>query len=62
MIFISVCDELFYGENCSVPCGNCLKNEQCHHLNGTCFNGCMSGFMGSECIEGSNFNGVASEI
>nr|XP_034321234.1 multiple epidermal growth factor-like domains protein 10 isoform X2 [Crassostrea gigas] len=48
----TICDNHFYGEwKCSVPCGKCLKNEQCHHLNGTCFNGCMSGFMGSKCIE-----------
>lgn len=46
------CDSHFYGENCSMPCGNCLESEQCQHINGTCMNGCASGYQGPTCKEG----------
>lgn len=40
-----------YGENCGIACGNCLAKEQCHHINGTCMNGCDRGYQGSKCTE-----------
>lgn len=43
-IFFSACDGGMHGEKCSIPCGNCLASEQCHHINGTCINGCVSGY------------------
>lgn len=45
-----------YGENCSISCGHCLTREQCHHINGTCMNGCDSGYQGSSCTEGNVLN------
>lgn len=53
---IQACASGMYGQNCSVPCGNCLPLEQCHHINGTCMNGCASGYKGSRCTEGENNN------
>lgn len=43
-----------YGENCGIACGNCLAKEQCHHINGTCMNGCDRGYQGSKCTEGDH--------
>lgn len=48
------CDSHFYGENCSTPCGNCLESKQCQHTNGTCMNGCASGYQGLTCKEGND--------
>lgn len=53
---VKACASGMYGQNCSVPCENCLKLEQCHHINGTCMNGCASGYKGSRCTEGENMN------
>lgn len=46
------CGGNMYGVNCSEKCGTCLEFEQCHHLNGTCMEGCDRGFHGSYCTEG----------
>lgn len=43
-----------HGENCGIACGNCLAKEQCHHINGTCMNGCDRGYQGSKCTEGDH--------
>lgn len=45
-----------YGENCGEECGNCLHSVQCNHINGTCMDGCDSGFQGSKCTEGNYWN------
>lgn len=42
-----------YGKNCSLSCGHCFKLEQCHNINGTCMNGCDSGYNGFNCTEGN---------
>lgn len=41
-----------YGENCSKSCGNCKNSQQCHHIDGTCMNGCENGYQGSKCHKG----------
>lgn len=38
-------------KNCSIICGYCHESEQCHHINGTCINGCASGYQGAKCTE-----------
>lgn len=48
------CNNKGYGEKCSTPCGNCLGLAQCHHLNGTCTDGCNPGYQGSACNDGRN--------
>lgn len=40
-----------FGQNCSYLCGNCLEMEQCHHINGTCLNGCVENYNGSYCTQ-----------
>lgn len=54
--WLSDCTNHMYGENCSISCGHCLAREQCHHINGTCMNGCDSGYQGSSCTEGNVLN------
>lgn len=51
----TVCDNGIYGANCSMPCGQCLESAQCHHVNGTCMNGCASGYRGFKCTDGLLF-------
>lgn len=47
------CDARTFGPNCAETCGNCAGNEQCHHVNATCLNGCNPGFQGLNCTEGN---------
>lgn len=35
-------------------CGHCHDSQQCHHINGTCLNGCASGYKGVKCTEECN--------
>lgn len=46
------CLENKYGLNCSKTCGNCRGSSQCHHINGSCLNGCDPGFQGEKCNMG----------
>lgn len=59
MCHITVCDSNMYGKNCSMPCGHCLESSQCNNINGTCINGCDSGYQGSICNEGKLCTDVA---
>ena len=43
-----------YGVNCSEECGACLDNEACHHINGSCINGCDKGYHGQKCDQGNS--------
>ncbi|XP_062584245.1 receptor-type tyrosine-protein phosphatase alpha-like [Saccostrea cucullata] len=44
------CSKKTYGLECSVSCGNCSNGETCHHINGTCLNGCSEGVNGTKCL------------
>lgn len=46
------CNGGTYGLNCNYSCGHCLDNNQCHYINGSCFNGCDSGYKGVDCKQG----------
>lgn len=46
------CDNNKFGERCNKSCGHCLGLEQCHHINGTCMNGCDSGYESELCTKG----------
>lgn len=46
------CSQNMYGGNCSKSCGHCFNSEPCHNINGTCMDGCDSGYNGSKCTEG----------
>ncbi|XP_078330531.1 uncharacterized protein LOC144624546 [Crassostrea virginica] len=42
-------DEGHYGEVCQDQCGHFADIINCHHVNGTCLNGCERGYMGPNC-------------
>lgn len=39
----------YYGGKCAEKCGNCLNNETCNNVNGTCTDGCTGGFKEDLC-------------
>ena len=41
-----------FGQDCNERCGECVGKEQCHHVNGSCFNGCKPGYKGIMCTKG----------
>ena len=43
------CDDNKFGQDCREECGNCVNDEQYHHINGICMNGCDWGFQGILC-------------
>nr|XP_022311901.1 platelet endothelial aggregation receptor 1-like isoform X2 [Crassostrea virginica] len=44
-----VCKEGFFGNECSRSCGKCRNKQTCHHINGSCLNGCDEGVQGWNC-------------
>ena len=52
------CGNGTFGQDCSESCGTCLREEQCHHVNGICMNGCDRGFQGNKCTEGKWVRGL----
>ena len=48
-VFDSACPSGRYGKGCKYPCGDCLNDITCHHINGTCEDGCGDGFYGEFC-------------
>ena len=53
MINFTVCDNEMFGQDCNERCGECQGEEQCHHVNGSCINGCKPGYKGIMCTKGS---------
>ncbi|XP_070184126.1 uncharacterized protein [Littorina saxatilis] len=45
------CQPGFYGEGCSRACGYCQVNTTCHHQDGHCLAGCVSGFAEPLCLQ-----------
>lgn len=44
------CFSGYYGLKCTKKCdGHCKDNEPCNHINGTCDNGCLDGWIGVNC-------------
>ncbi|XP_061170667.1 uncharacterized protein LOC133180107 [Saccostrea echinata] len=50
-----VCVDNKYGLGCALSCGNCSDGETCHHVNGTCMNGCSEGAEGKSCQNACRF-------
>ena len=48
-LFFIECDNGTYGKECKASCGHCFNQEPCYHINGTCFTGCESGYLGDLC-------------
>ncbi|XP_061194960.1 multiple epidermal growth factor-like domains protein 11 [Saccostrea echinata] len=46
------CDNGSYRYNCLENCGACLGYKQCHHINGSCLEGCDAGYEGELCTTG----------
>lgn len=47
--FCLECSGGMFGEGCSSQCEQCADNLQCHHINGTCLNGCKPGYTSQLC-------------
>lgn len=55
LIIISAeCEAGKFGQNCRESCGNCVQNGACHHVNGSCLNGCDAGYEGTNCTQGKS--------
>ena len=48
---ITECPHGQYGEACENVCGQCIDPSECHHVHGTCLNGCRPGFTGNHCSQ-----------
>ena len=48
------CDGGLFGNHCNKSCGKCHNDEQCHHVNGSCLNGCRAGYHGVTCTKGKH--------
>ena len=48
-ILFEACVNGYYGKECNNTCGYCLDLSDCFHINGTCLNGCESGYIGDLC-------------
>ena len=48
------CDSGTFGRECREICGKCKGNNPCHHINGTCMEGCHPGFIGLHCDQGTS--------
>ena len=49
-ICFSECPPGYFGKMCKIACsGNCLNNNTCHHIDGTCSAGCQAGYTGKQC-------------
>ena len=46
------CYNNMYGAGCTETCGQCRDSKPCHHINGSCVDGCAPGFKGTLCVEG----------
>lgn len=53
LVILLVCEYGFYGQNCNMTCGWCVKGkEECHVVTGKCVNGCQKGYEGTTCAKG----------
>ena len=50
-----MCGNGTFGQDCTEQCGECLRKEQCHHVDGSCANGCNPGYQGLMCTKGCHF-------
>ena len=47
--FFIDCNQGTYGLGCKQTCGNCMNNETCFYINGSCLAGCDPGYEGEKC-------------
>lgn len=51
MFYITECPHGQYGKACETVCGQCIDLSECHHVLGTCLNGCKPGYKGNHCSQ-----------
>ena len=51
--FITVCEDGFYGLECSKECIGHCKDGPCNHTTGNCDKGCTDGWIGDNCDKGA---------
>ena len=51
-LFFIDCNQGTHGLGCKQTCGNCMNNESCFHINGSCLTGCDPGYEGEKCNTG----------
>ena len=49
------CSNYSYGPGCNQTCGQYLDDLPCHHVNGSCLEGCAPGFEREDCKTGKVF-------
>lgn len=50
--FSKECSSGYFGEQCNGICGHCKDISACHHITGTCAEGCVPGYRFPKCTEG----------
>ena len=50
-----MCGNGTFGQDCTEQCGECLRKEQCHHVDGSCASECNPGYQGIMCTKGCHF-------
>ena len=56
--FFTACTDGMFGEKCRFPCGHCYGDDTCNHVNGSCANGCASGWTSAICDESKDIVNV----
>ena len=54
ILFLSVCWDGWYGENCATACGQCKDGTPCLKTTGHCISGCDIGYGGDTCNHGKS--------
>lgn len=49
LFHFTACLNNTYGAECLKICGQCLSEQQCNHINGTCTIGCETGYYSDHC-------------
>lgn len=47
------CSQGTYGKDCQHRCGSCNNQTGCHYVNGICYEGCDTGYLGDRCVDGN---------
>lgn len=55
-MYITECDNGFYGTNCTMECGYCKNKTSCNKVSGNCMEGCAFGYQGATCLQGKYHN------
>lgn len=48
-LYDTACSNGTFGNDCTELCGHCKNYTYCHHINGSCLDGCKPGYIGDFC-------------